>query len=281
MEGAARGTAIDAAVIAATGPVSLLAGTVAAGCGSVLAVRRLEGAIHAVAGAEAVLATCATGFLLVAVADLGSRPRSSVWRSRTAGTPLPGRGWERAVARGYGGGLARAGLALAMAAVSLPVRWEPTPACLAVAGALAATLVACVSPVAWGRAVRTGSGSAVAAPPCRVASPIPAVATAAPAAGSVTQRFERRVQPDGSECVYGRVCVAVPEGARTGWAHVGFCPPLAALPMVDVTTDYDGVEAVVSAAEVLPWGVRIECRLDEPADEAIEIPVDFLARPPA
>ncbi|NCY03168.1 MAG: hypothetical protein EBX36_09745, partial [Planctomycetia bacterium] len=119
------------------------------------------------------------------------------------------------------------------------------------------------------------------AQPCRVASAIPPLATAAPAAGSVTQRFERRLQPDGSECVFGRVCVGVPEGARTGWAHVGFCPPLAALPMVDVTTDYDGVEAVVSAAEVLPWGVRIECRLDEPADEAIEIPVDFLARPPA
>jgi hypothetical protein len=49
---------------------------------------------------------------------------------------------------------------------------------------------------------------------------------------------------------------------------------------VDVTTEYDGVEAVVSAAEILPWGVRIECRLDEPAEEAFEIPVDLFASAP-
>jgi hypothetical protein len=62
---------------------------------------------------------------------------------------------------------------------------------------------------------------------------------------------------------------------------MGFCPPFASLPAVEVTTNYDGVEAVVSAAEVLPWGIRIECRLDEPAEEAIEIPVDVVAHFPA
>jgi hypothetical protein len=83
--------------------------------------------------------------------------------------------------------------------------------------------------------------------------------------------------PDGGERVSGRLCVMVPEGSRSGYAHVGFCPPLASQPVVEATTDYDGVEAVVSAAEVLPWGVRIECRLDEPAEETVEIPVDILA----
>jgi hypothetical protein len=43
----------------------------------------------------------------------------------------------------------------------------------------------------------------------------------------------------------------------------------------------DGVEAVVSVAEVVPWGARIECRLDEPAEEAIEIPVDLFAQAPS
>lgn len=104
---------------------------------------------------------------------------------------------------------------------------------------------------------------------------------ATPPAGNLVQRFERRALPDGGECVYGRLCVVVPEGSRTGYAHVGFCPPLASQPTVDVTTDYDGVEAVVSAAEVLPWGARIECRLDEPAEETVEIPVDILAKSPA
>ncbi len=99
--------------------------------------------------------------------------------------------------------------------------------------------------------------------------------------GSLIQRFERLALPDGAECVRGRVCVVVPEGSRSGSAHVGFCPPLAAMPTIEVTTDYDGVEAVVSAAEVLPWGVRVECRLDEPAEEMIEIPVDVVATAPA
>jgi hypothetical protein len=38
---------------------------------------------------------------------------------------------------------------------------------------------------------------------------------------------------------------------------------------------------VVSAAEVLPWGVRVECRLAEPAEEPVEIPVDLVAEAPA
>jgi hypothetical protein len=40
------------------------------------------------------------------------------------------------------------------------------------------------------------------------------------------------------------------------------------------------VEALVSAAEVLPWGMRVECRLDEPAEEAFEIPVDVFVTSP-
>lgn len=72
--------------------------------------------------------------------------------------------------------------------------------------------------------------------------------------------------------------IAVSPDARTAHAHVGFCPPFAETPVVTVTTDYDGVEATITAAEVLPWGVRIECRLEEPAEEPFEIPVDVLAR---
>ena len=100
---------------------------------------------------------------------------------------------------------------------------------------------------------------------------------ASPPNGSLLQRFERLALPEGGECVRGRLSVVVPEGSRSGYAHVGFCPPLASQPTIDVSTDYDGVEAVVSAAEVLPWGARIECRLDEPAEETVEIPVDILA----
>ena len=41
------------------------------------------------------------------------------------------------------------------------------------------------------------------------------------------------------------------------------------------------IAKVITAAEVVPWGVRVECRLDEPAEETLEIPVAVVARSPA
>jgi hypothetical protein len=91
------------------------------------------------------------------------------------------------------------------------------------------------------------------------------------------QRLER-IETAGEDCIRGRVILAVATGSRTGHAHVCFCPSFAALPTVELQSDYDGVEAELSVAEVLPWGLRLECRLAEPADEPLEIPVDFQAR---
>jgi len=254
---------------------SLLAGGVAAACGGVLAVRRLVGAVHA-AGPDALLATCGIGLLLVAVADLAGS-RTALRHPVAVGVPIAPL-------------LARTGLVLAMAAVALPLRLTPALDALLGLAAVAATVVACLRSPAGGRWFRSrsdaGGGhhspvavSPRAAPPGGIAPPGgPALSGGeSPGAGTLSQRFERLTLPDGSERIQGRVCVAVPEGARSGSAHVGFCPPLAALPTIDISTDYDGVEAVVSAAEVLPWGVRIECRLSEPADEPLEIPVDVLA----
>ncbi|NDC63269.1 MAG: hypothetical protein EBZ59_04615 [Planctomycetia bacterium] len=75
--------------------------------------------------------------------------------------------------------------------------------------------------------------------------------------------------------------LTLPAGSRTAHAHVGFCPPFAETPAVQVSTDHDGLEAVVSATEVLPWGLRVECRLDDPADETVELPVDLFVQWPA
>ncbi|MFM7136682.1 MAG: hypothetical protein ACKO1M_06385, partial [Planctomycetota bacterium] len=91
------------------------------------------------------------------------------------------------------------------------------------------------------------------------------------------QRLERFETPAGEECVLGQVMLSVAAGSRTGHAHVGFCPSFATLPIVEVTSDCDFVEAEVTAAEVLPWGVRVECRLSEPAEEPLEIPVAIRA----
>ena len=270
--------------------IAMLAGTMAVACGAVLLLRRFAGAIADPPGPEAVLAVCGTGLLLVAAGDMATRFSTA----RAAG---PAVSWLPAV-------LTRLGLLMAVAAVCLPLRMTSTVDALTTIAAFIVSLVAVgLGPVAdrvggglvLGRRAaahrrplvpttsvpNTTRPSSVAVPMVGQSQPMaqPAFqegATATPGA-SLLQRFERIVLPGGAECVRGRLCVAVPKGARSGYGHVGFCPPLASQPTVDVTTDYDGVEAVVSAAEVLPWGVRIECRLDEPAEETIEIPVDILA----
>ena len=274
--------------------VAMLTGAMAVGCGAVLVLRRFAGAIAAPPGPEAVLAVCGTGLLLVAAGDMATR-------FSTARAARPAMSWLPAV-------LTRLGLLMAVAAVCLPLRMTSNVDALTTLAAFVVSLVAVgLGPVAdrVGGGLVLGRRAAAhrrpvvptASVPTAITPPSAAMPMAVPSqpiaqsglqeramatpAGSLLQRFERIVLPGGAECVRGRLCVAVPKGARSGYGHVGFCPPLASQPTVDVTTDYDGVEAVVSAAEVLPWGVRIECRLDEPAEETIEIPVDILATAPA
>jgi hypothetical protein len=275
--------------------IAMLAGAMAVGCGAVLVLRRLAGGIAGPPSPEAALAVCGAGLLLVAVGDLALRSSTA----RASGQAMP---WLPAV-------LTRLGLLMAVAAVSLPLRvTAPLDALTTIATLVLSLVVIVRGPVAGlirgrhsqGRSAAASTGLAAPAaarqPSAAVATAVPSQpmllhptnqpwveqgTMAAPPAGNLVQRFERRVLADGGECVCGRLCVVVPEGSRTGYAHVGFCPPLASQPTVDVTTDYDGVEAVVSAAEVLPWGARIECRLDEPAEETVEIPVDIMAKSPA
>ena len=261
--------------------IAMLAGAMAVGCGAVLVLRRFAGAIAAPPGPEAVLAVCGTGLLLVAAGDMATR-------FSTTRAARPAMSWLPAV-------LTRLGLLMAVAAVCLPLRMTSTVDALTTLAAFVVSLVAVgLGPVAdrVGGGLVLGRRAAAhrrpvvptASVPTAITPPSVAVPMAVPSrppAGNLLQRFERIVLPGGAECVRGRLCVAVPKGARSGYGHVGFCPPLASQPAVHVTTDYDGVEAVVSAAEVLPWGVRIECRLDEPAEETIEIPVDILATAPA
>ena len=97
----------------------------------------------------------------------------------------------------------------------------------------------------------------------------------------IQQRFERYLLPDERmECLRGTLHLAVVAGSRLATGHVGFCPPFHQLPQVEVGTACEEVEATIVAAEILPWGARVECRLDEPADETILIPIDVLARAP-
>ncbi len=84
---------------------------------------------------------------------------------------------------------------------------------------------------------------------------------------------ERYELPDGTEYLRGQLMIAFSAGTRLTTGHIGFCPAFQSIPVVEVTTDYDALEVSVTAAEILPWGVRIECRVEEPIDEGTSIPV--------
>jgi hypothetical protein len=237
--------------------VAAVLGGAAAASGLVLAGRRLAGGFS---GSEPGLVwiAMAAGIALVAAADLARRR--------------------------FGGNLAaplaaRCGLMLGVAAVALPPRAGDWGSIIAVTVAAA---VAVLRPPAARVRPKRATPRVAAAPASRrsVARRDPPPHRDERVPGRLQQRIERYETPGGIDCVRGRVQLSIPEGGRTTHAHVGFCPAFTATPSVEVSTEYDGVEAVVTAAEVLPWGIRVECRLAEPAEEPLEIPVDVLAKAP-
>jgi len=108
--------------------------------------------------------------------------------------------------------------------------------------------------------------------------PVPRATAAAgcrtgPLAGERLQWQERYRLPDGREHLRGELVLSLAAASRLATAHIGFCPAFPIVPEVSVTTDFDALEVAVTAAEVLPWGVRVECRVEDPADEPVSIPV--------
>jgi len=237
-----------------------------AACGAVLAMRRLGGGFEPVGGAMS-LAVAVVGGLLVLGCDAMTRGAglASAWRHA-----------------------ARTGYLLALAALAVPVRAKS-----GIDMAFFVVGVGVAAAIATAPFIRTSPRRPLVAGfggrhshlmPWRRQAPssLPGTTTAladAVCPGHLVQRFER-YELDGVDSLRGVLTLTVPEGSRTAHGHVGFCPSFRQVPQVEASTPYDGVEAVVTAAEIVPWGVRIECRLDEPADEPIEIPVEIVARAP-
>ncbi|MEI6658327.1 MAG: hypothetical protein WCO76_07295 [Planctomycetota bacterium] len=266
---------------------SALAAAAAATSGLVLAARRLAGGFAA-AEPGLVWITLGGGLVLLGITDAGRRAGSHLASSVAA----------------------RIGLVIGVAAVALPPKAGDWVSILAIALAAA---VGVLPPPRMRSGVEGGRRRPPATQP-RISprgnprlegqqSRVPAehgmpsptrreeqppVAPSAPASlapegspeppGRLQQRLERYESAEGTDCISGHVRLSIPAGGKATHAHVGFCPAFVATPLVQVSTEYDGVEAVVTAAEVLPWGVRIECRLSEPAEEPLEIPVDLVAK---
>lgn len=259
---ARTGESLERSFVAALGGLSAV---LAAVCGIVLFLRRIGGGFGPLGGGGLVVAA-ALGGLLVAGCDAAARSTrlAPAWPIVARVGYLLALGALALPPRVAGGGLAAAVLAWMIAAwvVAAPLVGRAAPRWLAGLRARAATVPRVLEP--------------------HDPAPAPAPATAvdsAPCPGHLLQRFER-YELDGFDCLRGTLALAVPQGARSAHGHVGFCPAFRQVPEVRTDTPFDGVEAIVTAAEIVPWGVRIECRLDEPAEEPVEIPVDVFARSP-
>ena len=281
-----------------SGSLGVVSGLMPLVCGGVLCFRRLSGALATFPSAGELLVVTAAGVGLALASDRVAQQGSLAPLAARAGLMLAlaslvpatlGQGLDRAVLLAC---LLMA-LAVTLAPLRTHLRFRATslrniPAGSPATGRQRAPRVSetehTQQPIVPGN-TREESCDAVAptatAPAQTLVEPLlaPAFALTDQTTGRLVQRLERyQGHHAGSDTLRGTVNLFMAAGARTAHGHIGFCPPFAHIPAVEVTTAYEAVEAVVSAAEILPWGVRVECRLDAPADEAFEIPVDIQAR---
>ncbi len=91
---------------------------------------------------------------------------------------------------------------------------------------------------------------------------------------AISQQVVRRRQEDGSEAIEGWVRAEFSLGQRHAAAHVAICPPLDRVPEC-FAEQMDGPAAQIKIAQVLPYGARFEIKLDQPAEQATSVIVEF------
>jgi MFS family permease len=93
---------------------------------------------------------------------------------------------------------------------------------------------------------------------------------------AVAQQIAHRRSAEGSAIVEGWVRANFVADQRTAIVHVAFCPPFPDTPQIDVEP-VNGPACDIRPTLVLPWGVRWEVRLVEPAAEAASVVLEFFA----
>lgn len=90
----------------------------------------------------------------------------------------------------------------------------------------------------------------------------------------VSQQLTRRRTSEGIDSMHLWVRADVPSGSRVGVAHLAFCPPFDDTPEV-LFEQADGPEATIKLGQVLPYGARLEWKLEavSESDESILIEV--------
>lgn len=78
-------------------------------------------------------------------------------------------------------------------------------------------------------------------------------------APEVLQAFTRSQLPDGSDIMQGRLRGHFQPDQRSISLHLAFCPPLAAVPVLNVE-QLEGPDVSVKQVQVLPYGARLDLR---------------------
>jgi len=131
----------------------------------------------------------------------------------------------------------------------------------------------------WGDSCTVAPEVAVQLPPQQsagVAVQLPPQQTDVPPE-EVLQQLTRSQAADGSEQLSGWLRIAFAAGQRTGSVHVAFCPPFARTPEL-VVEQLAGPEARIKTAQLLPYGVRLDLKLNAAGEQAASVLLQFSAQ---
>ncbi len=97
-----------------------------------------------------------------------------------------------------------------------------------------------------------------------------------PLPASATQSIVSSIEEDGTHVVAGTLRARFAPGERTAVIHVGFCPPLPALPHFECEQTA-GPQAEFKLAQLLTHGARLDVRLRRRPEEAAVVELEFHA----
>ena len=108
---------------------------------------------------------------------------------------------------------------------------------------------------------------------------VPPVDASADMPDQTTLTMTRRRIGGRTDVIEGAVRISFAPGQRTEVAHVAFCPPMEAVPEFHLE-QLDGPPARLKDTQLLPYGVRIEAKLNAEPQHATSIIAQFVARDP-
>jgi hypothetical protein len=98
-------------------------------------------------------------------------------------------------------------------------------------------------------------------------------------AADVLQQLTLRTTAEGGQELSGWLRIPLAAGQRTGSLHVAFCPSFSQMPQVQAEP-VAGPECRIKTAQVLPYGARLDVKLDESAAQGESLLVWFHAAIP-